>query len=244
MSVRKKLYGVHRWIGLVVALQLLAWSVGGFVFTILSIDDVHGDLDRSEFRHVAIAVGDVAVTPEQVIGAVVKEGVDANDVAGVELRQRVDGPVYVVKLADKSGSVIIDARTGMPSPLISVEAAKAIALNDFSHDASVESAEFLEGDPPSEYRGGSMPVYRVILDHEKHPHLYVSPTTGEILKRRNENWRWFDFFWMLHIMDYRERESFNHWLLTGASALAILTSASGLALWWYRLPFKKRRGRA
>ena len=76
-----------------------------------------------------------------------------------------------------------------------------------------------------------MPVYRVILDHPKKPHIYVSPVTGEIITRRNRPWRLFDFFWMLHIMDYGERESFNHLLLTFMSLLAITTSASGLVLW-------------
>lgn len=81
-----------------------------------------------------------------------------------------------------------------------------------------------------------MPVYRVVLDHPKQPHIYVCPITGEILKRRNKLWRIFDFFWMLHIMDYGERENFNHWLLTAMSVLAITTSTSGLILWWWRLP--------
>lgn len=241
MSVKKPLFLVHRWIGLVVALQLLAWSVGGFVFTILDLDDVHGDLDRSLPPRVAIAVAEVATTPAQAIEAAAKEGVDAKDVSGVELRRRIDGPVYVVNLAGKGKHVVVDARTGLLAPTISEELARTIALNDFKHDARVESVELLKGEPPGEYRGGSMPVYRVILEHPKHPHLYISPTTGDVLKRRNENWRWFDLFWMLHIMDYRERNNFNHWLLTGASVLAILTSVSGLALWWYRLPCRKRR---
>ena len=86
-----------------------------------------------------------------------------------------------------------------------------------------------------------MPVYQVILDHPKHPHLYVSPVTGAVLKRRNRPWRIFDFLWMLHIMDYRGRENFNHWLLTAMSVLAILTAASGLALWAWRVPRRRKR---
>ena len=47
MKWRKNLYFVHRWIALLVSLQLLAWSVGGFTFSILDIDNVHGDWERS-----------------------------------------------------------------------------------------------------------------------------------------------------------------------------------------------------
>ena len=74
------------------------------------------------------------------------------------------------------------------------------------------------------------------LDHPREPHIYVSAITGKVTKRRNKLWRTFDFFWMLHIMDYRNRENINHWLLSGMSILAILTSVSGLVLWWWRIP--------
>ena len=116
----------------------------------------------------------------------------------------------------------------------------------FSSQPSAVSVELLEDDPPAEYGDKPMPVYRVVLDHPKSPHIYVSPVTGEILSRRNSRWRLFDFFWMLHIMDYRQREDFNHWLLTAMSVLAIVTSASGLALWGTRVRWRrpKRQARA
>ena len=36
---------------------------------------------------------------------------------------------------------------------------------------------------------------------------------GELLERRNDSWRWWDFFCMLHNMDYTKRTSFNHPLI-------------------------------
>jgi len=85
-----------------------------------------------------------------------------------------------------------------------------------------------------EYRGKPAPAWRVDLEHPKRPHIYVDAVTGEALARRNRLWRLFDFFWMLHIMDYRARESFNHPLLTAMSALALATGLSGLGLWGWR----------
>jgi uncharacterized membrane protein YkoI len=237
------MYLVHRWVALVVGLQLFVWSVSGFIFSMLNIDDVHGDLDRTKLPPASLAIADVVMTPAQAIDALVKDGVDAGEIASVDLRQRIEVPVYVVRFTKKAARMVVDARTGLIVPFISEKVAQTIALDDFKHDAEVASVELLEGKPPGEFRGGPMPVYRVILDHEKHTHIYISPTTGDILKRRNEKWRWFDFFWMLHIMDYEERDNINHWLLIGASALAIVTSATGLALWWYRIPWRKRRGR-
>jgi len=50
------------------------------------------------------------------------------------------------------------------------------------------------------------------------------------MARRNDDWRFFDFFWMLHIMDYEERENFNNPLLITASIFALVTVLAGLLL--------------
>ena len=46
MRWRRNFYTAHRWLGLVVSLQLLAWTVSGLTFTLLDIDNVHGDFER------------------------------------------------------------------------------------------------------------------------------------------------------------------------------------------------------
>ena len=47
---------------------------------------------------------------------------------------------------------------------------------------------------------------------------------------RNDRWRRFDLFWMLHIMDYTERQRFHTPWLTGFAALGVATSFTGLCL--------------
>ena len=62
-------------------------------------------------------------------------------------------------------------------------------------------------------REHELPIWRIDFTDEKHSSYYVSGTTGAVLERRNDSWRWWDFFWMLHNMDYMERTSFNHPLI-------------------------------
>lgn len=239
--MRRKTYLAHRWIGLTVSLQLLAWSVGGFTFSILDINDVHGDLDKRSEPALSISMERVAITPKEAQQAAATHGLDPASIVRMTLRDRFDTTVY--ELFDNAGrpQLAVDAATGEVVERVSEEQIKAVALADFIHPATITSFKLLEGEPPLEFRGGPMPVYQVILDHPKNPHLYISPTTGQVLKRRNRPWRIFDFFWMLHIMDYGQRDNFNHWLLTTMSVLAILTSLSGLALWAWRIPRRKRR---
>ena len=50
-------------------------------------------------------------------------------------------------------------------------------------------------------------------------------------------WRVFDFVWMLHIMDYDERDDFNHPLLLITAGTALLFVFTGL--WMLVLPFRR-----
>ena len=242
MKWNRNLYFLHRWVGLVVGLQLLAWSSGGFMFTILDIDNVHGDFEKRVEPPPAVRIDRIMVSPGDAISEAYKSLSAGVGVSRVSLRERFDRTVY--ELFDLEGKPLgaVDASTGEFIAEVSEAKIRAAALADFLPNAPILTLERLEGEPPLEFRGGPMPVYRVTFDHPKHTNLYISPVTGKVLKRRNRPWRIFDFFWMLHIMDYGQRSDFNHWLLTGASVLAITTSATGLAIWFvrWRRPARKR----
>ncbi len=240
MRSKKAWYMVHRWLGLIVGLQLLAWATGGFVFSVLDIEDVRGELDADPRPPLPLAVHRIEITPGEAMSAASAHGISSVSVTRAVLCEHRGRTVYELVSAEGEPLAVVDASTGQVIQRISEAQATAAALADFAPETVVESISLLEGEPPMEYRGGAMPVYRVVLAHPKSPHVYVSPVTGKVLRRRNKLWRLFDFFWMLHTMDYRGRDDFNHWLLTTMSLLAILTSASGIALWWWRLPLHNR----
>ena len=96
-----------------------------------------------------------------------------------------------------------------------------------------------------EYRGRPLPAYRVSFDHPLGTRLYVSVERGVVTARRNDRWRWFDRFWMLHVMDYEDRDDFNTWWLQVAAALGVITILSGFTLAaltspWFRRVFDRR----
>lgn len=229
MSLRQGTYRVHRWLGLVIALQLLAWSLGGLYFTLYPIEEIRGDADA--------AATDPAPVPLPAVlsdaGAVARAA--GQDVLAAVLTTRRGRTVWELQGRDGRPLVLAEPETGtLIRPVTSTEAER-IALADFIHEAGDVQAVWIETDPPVEYRGGRLPVWQVELDHPKKVTLYIDPVNGEVLSRRSRKWRIFDFFWMLHIMDYGEREDFNHPLLTAASALAVLTALTGVLLWGYRV---------
>ena len=68
--------------------------------------------------------------------------------------------------------------------------------------------------------------------------MYFSPDTGELLARRHNLWRGFDFLWMLHIMDYETRDDVNNLLLRAASVTGLLFALAGIWLLFYS--FRRR----
>lgn len=238
MKPRKTTYIVHRWIGLIISLQLLAWSAGGFIFSVLDINAVRGATDARMLGARAI---DRDALPTLVRDAI--KDIEGT-IGGSNLIDRGLGAFWEVR--DTEGELL--ARVGVDGLIveqISPDDAIDLALEDFVPKAGVRGVELIEENPPSEYRGGPMPVYRVDLEHPKSPHIYVDAQTGRINARRNNTWRTFDFFWMLHTMDYKGRDNFNHPLLIIASLFAIAASGTGLALWgWRSIPkMLRRRGK-
>lgn len=239
MHWKKKSYLVHRWLGLLISVQLLAWSVGGLVFSLLDIEKVRGNRDRVMAAPLVINPQAGMLTSEQAVALAKRELGDV-DVTGLVLRSRQGHLVFDVLGPESRPLAVVNADDGTVSTDVGAEAAGLIAAADFRFSTQVESVELIQDEAPLEYRGKRLPSYRVVLDHAEAPHIYVCAVTGEVLARRNQSWRIFDFFWMLHIMDYSQREDFNHWLLTVASALAVATSATGILLWGLRLRRKKQ----
>ena len=87
--------------------------------------------------------------------------------------------------------------------------------------------------PGGEYRG-SLPVYKVKTDTKDDINVYVGYMTGDIGSIRSDSWRIWDLMWSLHIMDYKERDNINNILLQVLSILALVTSISGITLFFVK----------
>ena len=88
----------------------------------------------------------------------------------------------------------------------------------------------------SEYRGRNLPLYKVVSvsNEGKEINVYQDPFTGEIVAIRSAQWRIWDFMWGLHIMDWVDRDNIDNFLLKVFSFLALLTSISGITLFFIK----------
>lgn len=231
----RRQFAFHRWLTAIISLQLFLWSLGGLIFATHDIDWVRGEDGRNHEPAPGISIEQLVVSPAEAID---KSGL-STPVDTVEIRRLLERNVYEIRTAESV--VVVDAENGHILSPIDSALAKSIALRDRADEAVVQSVVLLGEDAPTEYRGRPLPVWRVTFADDDETHVYVAADSGRITARRNNAWRRFDFFWMLHTMDYGGRDNFNSLLLTSFATLGLLAVLSGWVLWAARLRRRFRR---
>lgn len=204
---------MHKWVGLILGLQFVLWTFSGGVMALLDHHKVAAEAAVQPQADVALpanlrSLADVATA----VGAPVLK---------LKLKPLYDS--YVYEATTPAGVRLIDAVDGRR---LDVDAARAktLAVAAYSGFEPVTSVTRVDK-TTLETRKFALPAWRVAFADKDHTALFVSAGTGEILGAKNDTWRLWDLVWMIHIMDYTERNSFNHPLIitvaTGVAWLAI-----------------------
>lgn len=204
---------IHKWVGLVIGLQFLLWAVSGLAMALIDMEAMSG--------------GPAVEQPARPLAGSSAWPVIQGQLADQDIRKLATRPLptgVALEVTTDEGTRLFNAVSGEP---LSISAAMAGAIAASAHPAHGPIARV---EPMKELslavREHQLPIWRVDFDDAGRSAYYVSATTGELLERRNDSWRWWDFFWMLHNMDYANRSSFNHPLIvivTFASAWLVVT---------------------
>ena len=207
----------------------MIWTLTGLYMTVVHIDIIHGD-------HFIQQAEAMPVRPSEIVSpvAVAKAAPDAQQ---VRLAWLVSRPVYIAKT--QASELLFDARNGQRLPAPSRGEIRRLAEHWFTGPERLKRLDLIT-EIPGEIRGREPPLWRAEFDGWNKPTLYLSPATGQLLSRRHELWRIFDFRWMLHIMDYETRDNVNNWLLRVFTLLALTTVLSGAWLLWFAFPRKRK----
>lgn len=228
---------VHKWLALAVGIQLVLWAVSGFYMVVVDLDFIHGDSLVRNLKPALDVTGRFVSFDSLRLG---RPGINT-----IRLRALPDDGSAVYEVSTAAGIELVDARTGRKiSPLPEARAIE-LARAYYAGSGDVTRATLIasEADRPGELQSRSLPSWRVDFDDWLKTSLYVHAQSGALTTRRHRFWRWFDFLWSLHIMDYRERTDVNNKLLLIASVLGAITVISGFWLAWFSFGFFRRGGR-
>ncbi len=225
----QKIRKTHRYLGVFLGLQFLLWTVSGLYFSWTDIDDIHGDQFKNmEYRPKAFKD---LISPSQLN--------ISNGIREIEIRDINDRPHYWINKTQ-----LFNAIDGKPKNGITEEEALAIAKIRMRPDLKVESIEQInEVGKHHEYRERLLPAYVVSYDNDEALKAYVSISDGKFQTVRHRSWRWFDFLWMTHTMDYEGRDNFNTIVLRAFSVLGLITVLSGFLLWYTSSPTIRKTGK-
>ena len=224
---------------LIVGLQFLFWTIGGFYFSLFNIHDIHGE--------------GLVKKPEQVTMDLVNYDAPqliANfpDAKNIKLYAIGNTPHWQFTIETALGETqkaVVDATTGEFREAISEQEAKQLATQAFSGDTKVKEVALISKQTPTpfELSRRHLPVWQISFDGWQYPTLYISQITGEVVTKRHVWWRIFDVFWRLHIVDPLYGTNVQNPFLTLLGVMALVTTMAGIILTWLMVltPYFRKR---
>ena len=210
MNIRKTLRTWHIWLGWLVGVPLLFWTLSGFFMVLKPIEEVRGSHLLSD-------------EPVPMLERTPQLPVEMTGETRLELVQRARGTYWVM-----NGDMLIEADAGRRAEPFGANDARAEVAARYVGDSPIVSVAAIDpADPPMDWRRNT-PVWKIETDDGTR--FYVERDTGAIAAVRTGWWRAFDFMWGIHIMDLQTREHIsNNWVRV-FSALSLVTILMALVL--------------
>jgi hypothetical protein len=214
----------HVWLGWLVGVPIVMWTLTGLVMVAKPIEEVRGNHLRIDQEDQPLLLeGSALASAEFPIK---------------EIRAQMQDGRAIALVTDMEGNVRrVDFATGAPLPALTAEDATALVAQQIRDGDKARSVTLFEADEvPIDFRR-PIPVWQVGL--EDGAHIYVGRDTGRIEAVRTRWWRLFDFMWGLHIMDLETREDSSHPILIFFAALSLAGASLGCILMFRRRKAKR-----
>ena len=221
-ALRSRLRRWHIWLGWIVAIPFLVWTVSGLLMVWKPIEEVRGAHLMAEPR------------PMRMGGVLVPPALAGVRLQSLSLEQRALGPRWVITLPDGT-TRLASAETGALMPPLSAADATREVMALYSGRAGIRSVSRTDpANPPVDLRR-PIAAWQVAMDDGTH--FYVDAASGEVVAKRTAWWRIYDFMWGLHIMDPATREDTHNPWIVGFGIVSLVTTVLALIM----LPMTIRR---
>jgi hypothetical protein len=221
---RARLRRWHVWLGWLIFIPMLLWTVSGVAMVLKPIEEVRGEGLMTPPPPLRLTE---PVVPPRI------EGVPLKTLA---LQPRAAGPRWIVTLEDGT-TRLADPASGALLPRLSAADAMHEAMARYTGTEKVASVTRTDRDhPPLDLR---KPVDTWQVSMTDGTHFYVDAGSGEVVARRTGWWRFYDFMWGLHIMDPVGREDSHNPFIISFGIAALVSTLLAIVL----LPMVTKRRR-
>ena len=220
--MRNIVRNTHKYLSFFISLQLFLWTMSGIYFAFNKIELVRGEQYRLT-ESFPINFDEIKFS--------------RSDVQQVKAINRLGEIIFVV--SGSNGIEYLDASGTRISKLNKNEVFEIVSSSSSLKPIDLE--EITESSKGSEFRGRDLPLFKVtsLNDNDKKINLYLNVFSGEITAVRSLQWRIWDLMWGFHIMDWQTRDKINNIFLKIFSILALVSSISGIML-FFRVDFNSK----
>ena len=208
----------HKYLSLAISIQLLLWTVSGIYFA---------------FNKIELIRGEQYLLNEDVSNLDLTEIKGTFNTKSINIVKRLDK--WILRL---EGETQVYYRALNGEELMELNELEAIEIvRQKTSLIPLKAVKINSQSRGSEFRGRKLPLYKVSTESEDNINVYVGAMSGEIAAIRSDSWRTWDFMWGAHIIDYRDRDNIDNFLLKVLSILALISALSGIALFF--ITFKR-----
>ena len=205
----------HKYLSILISIQLLLWTISGIYFAFNQIELVRGE----QYRLPQVFSVDLS-----------KVNVFLDSVKSIQVARRFGEEILIVR--KEAGTEYLNLEGVALEKLSKTQATSIVSAVTSLTPLAVE--EINDPEPGSEYRGRNLPLFKVITQDQENDEInvYVDAISGQVVAIRSEQWRLWDLMWGLHIMDWETRDEINNWLLKLFSVLALISSLTGVFIFF------------
>ncbi len=205
----------HKYLSILISIQLLLWTISGIYFAFNQIELVRGE----QYRLPQVFSIDLS-----------KINLVLDSVKNIQVARRFGEEILIVR--KEAGTEYLSLE-GVALEKLSREEAKSI-VSSVTSLTPLAVEEINDPEPGSEYRGRNLPLFKVVTQDQENDEInvYVDAISGQVVAIRSQQWRLWDLMWGLHIMDWETRDEINNWLLKLFSVLALISSLTGVFIFF------------
>lgn len=241
---------LHKWLSVLVALQLLIWLGSGLFFNLMDQSKARGNEYRIQVTESAVIDHARLLDPSFIIkqheqrkNELKNKRQVVNSIKQIEL---LGQPYYL--LNHRQGLYqhfynkhsLVNAYTGKQKD-IDDAMAQAIASSTYGGKGDISSS--IKISPPiDDFPKEKNTTWQINFNDELNTSVYIDASSGRLVGHSNDDKRFADFFFMLHFMDYGFTGtigSFNNWQIIFFALLTLVFCLTG-AFWVVELARKGR----
>jgi len=229
---------LHKWLALIVGLQLLIWITTGLLFTLVDGEKSHGQIYRAKHQK-----EQAPVLPEQLLTNIellekIPSNISKQGVSSIELK--VFHQQWYYQLNTTIGRYLFSVETGQQL-IVQKNLASSLILKNYNGPGKLTKLALLTP-PIAEFSHIKGKLWQAHFSDDINTHVYLEQNTGRIFSHTNDISTYNDILKMLHFMDYDQSGHFNSWWIITMAILACLLSFTGL-FWLINNHYRKLKNR-